>query len=126
MILFRKIHKMTHNQFHAVVSRPRLTPGTSDATGVPPSAKTCWHVDRTTRASCSRGGRRCLRHLLDESWFEAINGHGVGTTIVREGKIFVVPLDHKEGTIVRPVQRTPGCIMAHKYMCSIVQGVGDV
>ena len=32
VILFRKIHKMTHNQFHAVVSRPRLTPGTSDAT----------------------------------------------------------------------------------------------
>ena len=33
VILFRKIHKMTHNQFHAVVSRPRLAPGTSDATG---------------------------------------------------------------------------------------------
>ena len=32
VILFCKIHKMTHNQFHAVVSRPRLAPGTSDAT----------------------------------------------------------------------------------------------
>ena len=79
-----------HDQFHAVMSRPRLAPGTSDATGV------CTLTAQPERVMAGVGGR-CLWHLLSKSWFE----------------MFFILLDLQEGTVVRLVHWTPGCIMAH-------------
>ena len=103
VILFRKIHKMTHNQFHAVVSRPRLAPGTSDATPImpllpPPPSPLLPPVHRTL---CFRSQSYTVHDGMKGPWNRVYCGLAPGSRPNNMAAVMEVNVSHQIDNLIK-------------------------